>query len=111
MEVMTDRREVAQNTVSANLLQGKAHEFLSRPSLVRVFATAEIINMFLSFQVGSKSFVTDQEMSSANRYPITPDDFVVEAAGMPGDRVLATVRNSGAGAGDSFLRVEIQPMR
>ena len=53
MEVMTDRREVAQNTVSANVLAGKAHEFLSRPSFVRLFATAGFINIFATLQVGS----------------------------------------------------------
>ena len=110
METMTDRREVAQNTVSANVLAGKAHEFLTRPSIVRAFLTGEIINIFATLQVGSKSFLQDQEVSAANRFPLTPDDFVVEAAGMAGERILLTYRNAGAGAGDAFTRIEIQPV-
>ena len=110
MEVMTDRREVAQNTVSANVLAGKVHEFLQRPSIVRAFLTAEIINIFGTLQVGSKSFMQDQEISAANRFPVTPDDFVVEAAGVAGDRILLTFRNSGAGPGDAFTRIDIQPV-
>lgn len=110
MEVMTDRREVAANAVSLNVLAGKPHEFLTRPSIVRMFATAEAVGVNATLQVGSKSFFQDQEVSAANRFPITPDDFVVEAAGMAGDRILLTFRNTTAGALDAFSRIEVQPV-
>lgn len=111
MPVMTDRREIAANTVVENVLTGKLHEFLSRPSAVRLFATAEAVGLNVTFLVGSVSTVQDQEVNAQNRMPIVPDDFVADAGGLPGERILVSYRNTTGGAIDAFTRIEIEPVR
>lgn len=110
METMTDRREVAANAVSANVVAGKPNEILTRPSIVRLFATAENIGVNATLMVGNRTFLNDQEVSGANRFPRLNEDGVCEAAGMPGDRILLTFRNTTAGALDAFSLIQVQPV-
>lgn len=110
MPRMSDRREVAANSVVENVLSGKLHEFLPSNSLVRLMATGEAVGIRVSMLIGGESVVQDQEVSGANRFPVFPDDIVTEAAGLPGDRITVSVRNTTAGALDSFITVDVQPM-
>jgi hypothetical protein len=109
MAIMTDRQNVAANAVVANALTGKVHEFLSGPSVVRVYATAQGVGLNISFLVGNESIVQDQELSAANRFPVIPDDFVAESGGVAGDRVIVSYRNTTGGVLTAFLRVEVEP--
>lgn len=110
MPVMTDRQSVAANATVVNVLTGKLHEFLARPSAVRLFATASAVGLNVTFLVGSHSSVQDQEVSAQNRMPIVPDDYVAEAGGMQGERVVVSLRNTTAGAITAFTRVEVEPV-
>lgn len=109
MNTMTDRRSVAANATEANVLSGKLHEFVTAVSVVRIYATAAAVGLFMSALVGGESVVQDQEVSAQNRMPIVPDDFIAEIGAVPGDRVLVSLRNSTAGAIVGFVRVEVEP--
>lgn len=109
MNVMTDRRSVAANATEANVISGKLHEFITDISVVRVYATAAAVGVFISVLVGGESVVQDQEISAQNRMPIVPDDFIAEIGAMPGDRVLVAMRNSTGAAIVAFARVEVEP--
>lgn len=109
MNVMTDRQSVALNATVANVLSGKLHEFVNEISVVRLYATAAAVGMFVSMLVGGESVVQDQEISSQNRMPIVPDDFVAEIGAVPGDRILVSMRNSTGVAIVAFTRVEVEP--
>lgn len=111
MEIMTDRRSVAANGTEANVVAAKAHEFVTRPSVVRVYGTASAVGLNMTVTVGNRIFVQDQELNAQNRMPIYPDDFIVDAAGMPGDRILVSLRNTTGGALNGFTKVEITPVR
>jgi len=54
-----------------------------------------------------RTFLQDQEVSAQNRMPIVPDDFICEAAGKTGDRIVVSYRNTTGGAITAFLRVEV----
>ena len=110
MQTMTDRREVAANTTVSNVLTGKLHEFLAQNSIIRVGATAEAIGGNISVLVGNETFVQDQELGAQNRFPLDPDDFYVDAAGVAGDRILVSVRNTTGAAFDFFTKVQIIPV-
>lgn len=109
MAVMSDRQSVAANATVQNVLTGKVHEFLSQPSVVRVYAAASAVGLNTSFLVGNESIVQDQEISAANRFPLVPDDFVAESGGIPGDRIIISYRNTTAAAITAFTRVEVEP--
>lgn len=110
MPVMTDRQSIAANTTVQNVLTGKMDEFLREASRLALYADGSAVGLNYSLLVGGESGVDDQEVSSANRFPVVPDDFVVESGGVPGDRVLVRVRNTTAGAITAFTRLEINPL-
>jgi len=98
MSVMTDVQTVAANATVDNVLAGKVHEFLPKDSIVRVLLSAAAAGVRASLLVGEASVVDDQEVSDSNRFPISPDDMMAEAAGFGGDRLLLKLRNT-TGAG------------
>ena len=110
MATMTDRQSVAANTVVANSISGKTHEFVREPSIVRYYGSAAAVGLFSSFIVGDEIVVEDQELNSANRMPIVPDDFVAQAGAFEGDRIVVKLRNSTAGAIVGFTRVDVEPV-
>ncbi len=89
---------VAANTVSANLIAGNVNEILQRPSYLRFGLVGSAAGLNCTIQVGNRIIVTDQPISSANRWPIMPDDFHLEAGGMPGEKIFLTLRNTTGGA-------------
>lgn len=107
---MSDRQSVAANTTIANVLVGKSQEFLTRPSVLRFGLTASAVGLFTTIIVGNEVICEDQEISSANRSPLDPDDYNYEASGMPGDRVIVKLRNSTAGALTGFTGVKVTPL-
>lgn len=109
-QVMTDRQLVAANSVVQNVLTGKIHEFLSRPSAVRLFGTASAVGLNMTLIVGNVTAMQDQEVNAQNRMPIVPDDFVVEAGGVGGERVVVQLRNTSGAGITAFTRVEIVPV-
>lgn len=111
MPVMTDRQSVAANSTVTNVLSGKLHEFCAGPSLIRVYACASAVGLNCSCLVGNETFAQDQEVNAQNRMPLEPDDFFVEAAGVAGDRILVSLRNTTGGAITGFTRIEITPIR
>lgn len=108
MVLMTDRQTVAANSTVANVLQGKVHEFVSKPSVVRVYGQAAAVGLFMSVLVGNESVMQDQEIGAQNRMPIVPDDFVTEAGALPGDRIVVSLRNSTGAGVAGFTRVEVE---
>jgi hypothetical protein len=109
MATLTDRQTIAANTSIANVLSGKAQEFVQEPSLVRLFATGGNVGLFCTLIVGDEVLLEDQEISAQNRFPLIPDDFVAEGGGLAGDRIVVKYRNSTAGAITAYTRVEIVP--
>lgn len=107
---MTDRQSVAANTTSANVLSGKLSEFVSVPSVVRLYGAASAIGLNVTFLVGGVSHIQDQEISAANRMPIVPDDQVVATVAPAGSRLVLYFRNTTGGAITAFSRVDVEPL-
>lgn len=110
MPVMSDRQVVGANATVTNVLAGKIAEFLSAPSRVGIYATASAVGLNVTVLIGGESILDDQEVSAANRYPIIPDDFVVEGGGVPGDRIVVRLRNTTGAGITAFSRVEVSPV-
>jgi len=110
MPVMTDRRSVAPNATEANVLAGKLAEFLSEPSRIALYASASAVGLNVSLLIGGESLLDDQEINAQNRFPLIPDDFVVEGGGLAGDRLIVRLRNTTAAAITGFTRLEVNPV-
>jgi len=110
MLTMTDRREVAANATSANVLTGKSHEFVPFPSVVTLYSTAEAIGLNCTMIIGGVSIVDDQEVNAQNRMPIMPDDYLAQTVCRGGERLVLRFRNTTVGAIDAFSRIDINPL-
>lgn len=111
MPTMTDRQSVALNATVANVLAGKIFEFAARPSVVRLYATAAAVGLNVSFVIGSRVIVDDQEINAQNRMPIVPDDMLAEAGARPGERIVVRLRNTTGAAIVAFSRLDVLPVR
>lgn len=106
---LTDRQSVAANATVANALSGKTQEFLTGVSLLELAIVAAAVGLFTTFLVGNATFIEDQEVSSANRFPIFPDDVLEHAAGVAGDRLVVKLRNSTGAAIVGITALRINP--
>jgi hypothetical protein len=103
--IMTDAAlSVAANAVSANIYAGKLYEFIPRPSMVRVRISAAAVGLQFSLLVAGVSLVDDQAISQSNRWPILPDDLVIQAPVAAGARLVGRLRNT-TGAAVTFNHV------
>lgn len=99
MKVMTDiARSVAANTRTANVLDGKAEVYLTRNSMLAFYIVAAAAGINATLIVGDTVVIDDQEISSANRFPIRPDDLTARSGGAGGDLVGLFLRNTTGGA-------------
>jgi len=98
MGVITNATSIAANSTSANLLAGDINEFLGRAAVVSLFVTAAAVGIRAQLLIGQDVVIDDQVVSDANRFPITPDDFLARGGGLPGDRLTLRFRNTTGGA-------------
>ena len=111
MPVITNETSIAANSTSANLLAGDINEFLGRPSAVSLFVTGAAVGARAQLLVGSDVTIDDQPVSDANRFPITPDDFLSRGGGLPGDRLTLRFRNTTGAAIIVRWRLAIEPVQ
>ena len=110
MSTMSDVRSVAANTRTANILAGKAFEFVARASIVNIYIVAAAVGVNSDVLVGGESIMSDEEVSSANRFPSTESDLTVRHGGSPGDRLFIAHRNTTGGAVVVNTLVEVLPL-
>lgn len=110
MPILQDRQSVAANLSIANVLSGKSLEFLQGPSFIEFAVNASAIGLFYTILIGTEVIVEDQEANSQNRYGVYPDDFIVQGAGIAGNRLVIKLRNSTAGAITAFSTAKITPL-
>ena len=106
MPMMQDSISVLANSVSANVLAGKLYEFVPGGANVTLSATGSATGLRISFIAALAQLLNDEAMSTANRFPLIPDDIVLNQR-VPGGRLLLTFRNTTAGALTAFWRVDV----
>ena len=98
MTVMTDVQTVAIGATTANILAGKIEEFLPGNSMVQLAITSSLPSLFVSFIIGNRVIVDDQEISNAAVFPIEPDHIISATMGVGGERLSLRFRNANAAA-------------
>ena len=110
MPVITSTTVVVANSTSLNLLAGDINEFLGRNSVVSLFCTGSAVGLRAQLLIGSAVVIDDQQISDANRFPITPDDFLSRGGGTPGDRLTLRFRNTTGGNLTAEWRLALEPI-
>jgi hypothetical protein len=65
---------------------------------VRVRLSASAVGMNATLLIGGTSVVNDQAYSQSNRWPILPDDLLIQVPVRAGSRLVLTLRNTTVGA-------------
>lgn len=107
--VMTDVQSVGAGVTTANILAGKALEFVQEPSIVTIGLNASAVGMFATVVIGTEVVVDNQEISSINRMPQFPEDVLAEGGAFGGDRITIRLRNSTGGALTGFTKINVSP--
>lgn len=111
MPTMTDNRSVAANTRTTNILAGKAFEFVSTPSIIKVHTAAAAVGVNIDLLIGGESIVSDEEISDANRFPtIDGSDLIAQHGGLAGERLFIALRNTTGAAIVVKTLVEVLPL-
>lgn len=105
MPTMQDSLSVPANSVSPNVLSGKLYEFVNQGTNVTLAVAGSATGLRLTFIAGVP-FVNDEAINSANRFPLIPDDIMLNQR-VPGGRMVLTFRNTTAGALTAFWRVDV----
>jgi len=102
---------VAANATSANLMAGNLFEVLQRPSIVEFGMVSSAQGILATVILGSQTLMQDQEISGANRFPISPDAFLLKGIGRGGDKIYITLRNRTGGSLTNNVTLIITPVQ
>lgn len=105
MPNMQDSVSVSANSVSTNQLSGQLYEFVPPGANVVLSATGSATGLRVTFICGVP-LINDQAINLQNRFPIIPDDVLLNGP-VPGGRMILTFRNTTAGAITAFWRVDV----
>lgn len=110
--VISSTISVAANTRSTNILAGEQFEFVpGRAALITVRLSAAATGVRADFQVGGEAIASNALVSNSNRYPITPDDVVIQGVGgRGGERLFLTLLNTTGAAIVVNYVLEIVPI-
>jgi len=110
MPTMTARVSVPAAGKIDNVLAGKTYEFLPFDAVAEFGLVASAPGLMATVISGSDVLQDDQEISSANRMPIYPDDFILNDVVAEGERLVVSLRNTTAAAITAYVVVKITPL-
>lgn len=94
MPTISRQDSIAANTRSGNVLAGEQFEFLPSAAIVAVYASAAAVGVEADFNVGGEAVVAGGVIPSTNRFPVRPDDALVQHGGLPGERLFLSYLNT-----------------
>jgi 3-hydroxymyristoyl/3-hydroxydecanoyl-(acyl carrier protein) dehydratase len=96
--VIQKETSVAAGAVNDNIFSGSAFEYVRSPGVVSIAAVASATGGFITLQAGPTLILEESPPTIKATMPTVPDDFLYQAAVVPGDRLVLRFRNPTAGA-------------
>lgn len=100
---------LAAGATNANIIQGSIYEFMSRPTRVQILArsataVAAGTGTNIGVQFGSRTIALQSQtvcpggpIFTGNASPQMPEDMIVDDIAMPGERIVISLQDRGAG--------------
>jgi len=110
MSTMSDVQTVTANTRTANILAGKPFEFAAQPSIINIYIVGAAAGLHADVLIGGESIMSDEEVSAANRFPVTNEDLTARHGANAGDRIFIALRNTTGAAIVGRTLVEVLPL-
>jgi hypothetical protein len=96
--VIQKETSVAAGAVNDNVFSGSAFEYIRQPGVVSIAAVASATGGFITLQAGPTLILEESPPTVKTSMPVVPDDFLYQAAVVPGDRLVLRFRNPTGGA-------------
>ncbi len=109
MPVIQNTVSVAANATNENIIAGSQFEYLPFNALVEFGLVGSAAGLVADIYSGADIVAESYALSTANRFPVYPDDFPLNDVAAGGDRLKVRVRNTTAGALTCFYSVRITP--
>lgn len=90
-----------------NVLSGSAFEFLRSNAEVSFGIVSSATGIVATVQSGADVLMEESPISTANRFPIWPDDFDLVDVAAAGERLVVKLRNTTGGALTYFVTVKV----
>ncbi len=110
MPVIQNSVSIAANAINDNVIQGSQFEFLPYDALLEFGLNASATGLVADVYSGADTVAESFALSTANRFPVYPDDYPLNDVAAGGERVKVRIRNTTAGALTAFYSVKITPV-
>lgn len=109
MPVIQGSVSIAANAVNDNVLAGSQFEFLPYNARLAFGLVASAAGLVVDVYSGQDTLCESLAPSTANRFPVNPDDFTLQDIAAAGERIKVRARNTTGGALTLFFSVNVMP--
>lgn len=110
MPMIQQTAALLTNTVNDNVLAGSQFEFLPFHANLEFGLVGSAAGLLADVYSGSDVLCEGMPISTANRFPVYPDDYVLTDVAAAGERLKVRIRNPTAGTLTFFVAVRITPL-
>lgn len=101
---------VAANSVNDNVISGSQYEFVQRPCALDFGIVGSATGLLADVYSGQDMLCEGLALSTANRFPVFPDDFPLSDVAGLGERLKVRIRNTTGGALTYFVGIRLTPL-
>lgn len=101
---------VAANSVNDNVITGSQFEYVPFHAAVEFGLVGSATGLLVDAYSGSDMLCEGMAISTANRFPVFPDDYTLTDVAAAGERLKVRVRNTTGGALTYFVGIRITPV-
>ena len=110
MPTIQKSASLAANTTLDNVLTGSQFEFLPFNASLNFGLVGSAAGLQADVYSGQDTLCEAMDISTANRYPVFPDDYPLSDVAGAGERLKVRLRNTTGGALTYFVTVRIDPL-
>lgn len=112
MPLVTNVTAVSAAAPVSNAMSGSMYQRPTFKARIRYYMTGDAAGAVrVAILHGMRTILEASPISRANRQPLIPDDYLVEAVVMPLEEVVIRLTDTAAGPDNVFWRAEITPIR
>lgn len=100
---------VAAGATNDNVLQGSQFEFMPYNAQLEFGVVGSATGLLADAYSGSDILCESMAVSTANRFPVYPDDYPLTDIAAAGERVKVRMRNPTGGALTYFVALRVSP--
>jgi hypothetical protein len=101
----------ALQTINDILVNNPMASNFERPLIVRMGGTQSAAGIRLDLNIGLRQVFQNISPSTANRYPILPDDYIAEFGVLPGQRIILKGAETSNNARTLFYTLQFRAVR